>query len=125
MITVGEEIYVIGGWSRDEGRALASVEIFNTRTEMWRKGEKLPLARYAFAYGLFDGKPTVIGGLTDEAGKLPTPTSYIFENGAWRKIAGMRTPRGWMAFAVLDNKFYTLGGLIGEDSVNKVEILSH
>lgn len=125
VAAVEEEIYVIGGWSRDEGKALSSVEIFNTKTGMWRAGRKLPLARYSFACGLFDGEPVVIGGLTDEAGKLPTPSSYILEKGEWKKLPGLITPRGWMAFATLGNEFYTLGGLIGEDSVNSVEILTY
>jgi hypothetical protein len=63
-VSLGDEIVVVGG---ENGSALATVEIYDTRTNQWRTGPLLPAPR-AGAFAVVADGVVVVGGGVDGAG---------------------------------------------------------
>ena len=114
------EIYVFGGYKRGEIRGEKDqkiVEVYDTRTNTWRRTRDMPTLRRGFRTAVVDGKIYVIGGaIFDRQRDVRVATDLVEAydplTGRWRKRTRMPTKRTWVDAAVMNNKIYAIGGEI-------------
>ena len=112
------EIYVFGGYSRGEIRGEKDhkiVEVYNTRTNTWRRTRDMPTLRRGFRTAVVNGKIYAIGGaIYDRQRDVRVATDLVEAydplTKRWNKRASMPTKRMWVDTAVVDNKIYAIGG---------------
>ncbi len=99
-------------------RSLASVRVFEPKTQLWRELPQLPEARSSHALVAHEDKLFVLGGwtLTGErkAGKF-ADTGFVYDakTDAWSELAQPFRLRA-LAAAMLDGKLVVLGGMNSE-----------
>jgi hypothetical protein len=112
---VNGKIYTIGGAPNHGGSPLGTVEEYDPSTDMWSTKTPMPTPRYGCAYGVIDNKIYVAGGTVDNnftaSNKLEI---YDPETDTWDitkapMLIAMYQPQG----AVINDKFYVIGGLLG------------
>jgi len=150
-------IIVAGGARPDDATGevhnLASVELFDTATGLWREAPPMFLARSNAAAAVVDGKFIVCGGGAEGARPGQVPSAYQVlglhsgefqgtSGGAvssceeydpatrqWRDIAPMRSPRAGALGMEFDGQLLVVGGFYGESTealhVGRVGSISH
>ncbi len=114
------EIYVFGGYSRGEIRGEKDhkiVEVYNTRTNTWRRTRDMPTLRRGFSTAVANGKIYAIGGaIYDRQRDVRVATDLVEAydplTERWIKRSNMPTKRMWVDTAVVDDKIYAIGGEI-------------
>ncbi len=108
---IGSRIFVVGGID-GFGKTLATVEVYDTISDIWTKLVDLPQPRHHAAAAVLDGVLYIIGGMSDLAGK-PAADVFVFYEGSneWQMKASLPTPRGALATALIDRKIYAIGGI--------------
>jgi N-acetylneuraminic acid mutarotase len=106
------KVYVLGGYpaSRQTQR---TVQIYDTRTDTWSLGPKLPAPNNHGMAVAAAGKIYLIGGQTTDAGiGSYVNTVYALDpaRGVWETKASMPTARSAAAPVVLNGKIYVAGG---------------
>ena len=120
--TVGEEIYLIGGFVPG-GATVPLVEIYDTRSDEWRTGPPLPIpVNHAYTAAV-DGTLYVFGGYVGPAFggalqplSLPTDRAFALRDGTWQPVAPLPSPRGAGSAAAVGHRIYLVGG-VDEDSL--------
>ena len=114
------EIYVFGGYSRGKVRGEKDhkiVEVYDTRTNTWRRTRDMPTLRRGFRTAVVDGKIYAIGGaIYDRQRDVEVATDLVEAydplGNRWEKRASMSTKRVGVDAAVVDNKIYAIGGRV-------------
>jgi hypothetical protein len=112
-------IYAVGGLGSD-GRALATVETYDLRSDTWTAGRDLQAARWGAAVTTAgDGRLYAIGGIAN--GQVLDSVEVARPGGAWTSVRRLPSPR-WAAAAVgdRDGRIYVLGGFATTDSHHAV-----
>ena len=111
---VNGKIYAIGGGSSHSGPVIGNVEEYDPLTDTWVTKNSLPTPVQAPACGVIDDKIYVAGGT--EVGFSPSnklqvydPVSDNWDTSLMPMDIAIYTPTG----AVINSKFYVIGGLIG------------
>ena len=107
---LGERIYVIGGFARDDG-TVRTVEVYNTATDRWRKGPRLPLAVNHAMAAAHDGDLYVFGGYKGPGVANPTNRAWVLRDGRWRARARLPVKLGAGGAAVIGERIYIAGGV--------------
>jgi hypothetical protein len=112
---VDGKIYAMGGMNifLSSSTYLASVEVYDVSTDTWEEGIPLPQPRMVAATGVIDGKIYLAGGYFWEEAVtyyLDRLDRFDPDGNFWVTLAPMPTPRSLAAGAVLDGKFYVMGG---------------
>jgi hypothetical protein len=117
----GGGVLVAGGLlidHRQDGRALRSVEKWDSRTGRWSEVEPLATVRQnAVAATLADGRVLVVGGYSSWGGD-PVATAELYNprTGHWRSAGAMSRARDlFTVLALPDGGALVLGGSRGED----------
>ena len=125
--TVGDRIYLIGGWRMIHGTADTIVQQYDTINDTWYPPRApMPTARTGLSAAVVDGKIYCIGGFDGLSGTVNVNEMYDPVMDSWTTKAPMPTARGWFACAVLNHKIYCIGGGSGNppntisESVNEV-----
>lgn len=106
----GSKVYLVGGVTMD-GALSSRVDIFDTQTEKWSRGVSIPTARVNPAASFLKGRLHITGGsIPDPAKTFNQHFSWAPGEETWRTEEGMPTARHAMASAVVDGKWYVLGG---------------
>jgi N-acetylneuraminic acid mutarotase len=109
-VSLGGKIYYIGGLS-GRSTSVGTVYVYNPITDSFAKGAPMPAGRDRGAGGVavYNGKIFYAGGLHD--GKaVPWFDRYNPVTRKWTRLPNMPRPRDHFQGAVVDGKFYAIGG---------------
>jgi N-acetylneuraminic acid mutarotase len=117
-------IYVIGGFNR-MARIVATVKMYDPRTNTWTTKASMPTARWFLAGALGrDGKIYAIGGSMDTgSNSLSTVEVYDPSQGTWSSAPSLQVARHGLGAASLGGKIYAVGGTSHSVSLDAVEYL--
>jgi len=108
---INREIYVVGGISETDGRAVDSVFVLDVERQSWRDGPSLPSPRSDLCGAFVQGSMYAVGGYSlDYETTLDTIEVLDVSTGEWNEVSSMLTPRGDCKAAQLDDKLIVLGG---------------
>jgi len=109
-VKLGGKIYYVGGLS-SRGAHVNTVYIYNPATDSFDKGAPMPAGRGRGAGGVvvYNGKIYYAGG--QHGGKaVPWFDRYNPATERWSKLPNMPRPRDHFQGAMVDGKFYAIGG---------------
>ena len=128
-VTIGDKIYLFGGqlpnYVLSEGNAEGDklgisydVNIFNTQTNSWEKGARMPHARNRGGLGLINGKVYLIGGFggskvwSDKAGENYNQYVDVYDpqSDSWTTVGEFFPTPIDFSYVTYNNKIYTFGG---------------
>jgi len=113
VVSVGGDVYSIGGYTGDIGSSKADVFVLLTGAEEWERRSDLPVARGAMA-GATDGERIFVTGGRSEAEGTPSATDlfiYAPEDDRWTTHQSrLPTGRDHVAGVVIDGVFWVIGG---------------
>jgi N-acetylneuraminic acid mutarotase len=108
---LGTKIYLVGGRATG-GDTLSRVDVFDTADGHWSTAASLPVAVVGTTASFVGSELNVAGG-TEPALKRTLNDHYALTGGAWHKVAALPTPRQSLASAVLDGRWFVIGGGAG------------
>lgn len=126
LVSTGDRLYLIGGY-RGPGydAPSAAVWVLDSGTGDWAEGPALPEPRAAGA-AAWDGERLVYGGGVD-AERAPTADVFALEDGEWRAMGELSSPREHLGAASDgEGTVWFLGGRRGGDlstNVATVEVV--
>ena len=102
--------------------ALSTVDVYDTRTNTWRKAASMPTARISAEAVVFSSDIYVFGGREEMRGEY-TKTVEMYDTRAdiWVKKRDMPTRRKGFVTAVVDGEIYIIGGSIHNNKLGKRE----
>lgn len=119
-LTVGDKIYLYGGYDGEYGVILASqLLVYEPARQTMRELASNPLSQPHAALTHLDGKIYVIGGQSDSLKDHPITNAvqaYDIATNRWEAKASLSTPRQFAAATALDGKIYVFGGDDGRGS---------
>jgi hypothetical protein len=109
--SIARDVYVIGGFSEDyenEGRRLASVEMYSPSTDTWSAVSSMPEARTHHAVVSVGSLMYVIGGYVGEI----TASVLKFDSllGTWSEVANLPVVSYAMAACAVESDIFVFGG---------------
>jgi non-specific serine/threonine protein kinase len=115
MVTVGDRLYVIGGFSQ-QGELATSTLVYDIATESWTSTEGMPDPREHLTAVVHRGTVIVMGGRKGD----PATNSAVVERfdprrNRWSSLPEMLEPRSGHACALVANRF--VGCIGGEDAM--------
>ena len=125
-VVADDAIWVIGGWSAEQG-LVSAVEVFSLTRNDWRIVTHLPTPRREPAAALL-GRRIVIAGGFDGASDgetdayLDVVEAYDLDAQRWQTLARLHAPRRGLTMVTYDNQLYAMGGYVaGDGYLNIVE----
>lgn len=108
IATVDGKIYVLGGVLVADGleRDLATVEVYDPRTDTWTKRRSMPTPRSQVGAAVVDGKIYAIGGKNSES----TVEEYDPATDAWRSRATAKFRIRNAGVVAVGGRIYVIGG---------------
>ncbi len=106
------KIYVVGGYPSSRN-TVATVQVYDSATDSWSMAAPVPVPLNHAMAAAVEGRLYVIGGQSNAAGSGPfLDTLFIYDPGSdtWSQGAPTPTARAGGAAAVIDGKFYVVGG---------------
>jgi N-acetylneuraminic acid mutarotase len=130
--TVGEKIYVVGGFEEPSlGNVLnfaisAAVEEYDPSTDRWTAKSPMPVGLHHVGIGVVGGQLYVIGGYKQSAMSVwgPVATVYRYDpvSDLWSERAPMPTARGALSVTMHEGKLYAIGGYEGKANSGATEV---
>jgi N-acetylneuraminic acid mutarotase len=128
---VGNKIYVIGGYATSAHRGGAigmdtrANEEYDPATDRWIEKQPMPTPRNHHAVGVIDGKIYVAGGrigapFTGSSSHIKVMEVYDPIKDIWARRPPMPTARSGLAYGVIDDKLFVIGGEDEKGTVHKV-----
>ena len=115
---VQNRIYAIGGrgWPQfwNGGPFLTSIEVYNPKTNRWKKKNGMPDVRVSFSTVVLGNVVYLIGGYMWQNGVLEylaAVDTYNAETEEWRDIPPMPIPLRPLGSAIVNGEIYVLGGI--------------
>ena len=120
---VDGKVFAIGGAVEKFGeRAIATVEMYDPKTDTWERKADMPTARAGAATWVVDGKIYAIGGAKTQKYQvgpgwgnrhqlLPTIEMYDPVTDTWTPKADMPVARSSNSTCIVDGKIYIIGGV--------------
>lgn len=124
---VNGKIYLTGGFDHHKNLgggapALSTVDVYDTRTNTWRKAASMPTARISAKAAVFSTDIYVFGGREEMRGEYTKIVEmYDTRTDTWVKKRDMPTRRKGFVTAVVDGKIYIIGGSIRNKKLGKRE----
>ena len=118
---VGDKIYLIGGTlfeNRQGPFGLSTVEVYDPKTNTWRRVADMPTSRAAPATAVVDNKIYVIGGhsgIDRRIVNIKTSVAveaYNPQTDTWERKQDMPVPRRQFGVGVVAGKIYAIGGYV-------------
>jgi len=102
-------MYVVGGAS--DGKSVANAARYDAAADKWEELPPLPERREHCSAGVIDGVLYIAGGRMDGiTGIEPKTWALDTSTKVWTERASLNPPRGGLAGAVLNGRFYVFGG---------------
>ena len=105
----GSEILVIGGFAEGRG-TVKTVEIYDSASDSWRTGPRLPIALNHPMSATLDGVAYVLGGYRGPGLDNQTRRAFAWD-GTWEEIAPMPAPRAAGGAVAARGRIYVVGGV--------------
>lgn len=128
VVVDGTTIWLVGGYVGDHpGPATTSVWKYNTVTDTWSAGPKLPEPRGGGGAGIIGRTLYFFGGTSRPAGTTLDPDepdvwALNLDGGtSWTAKAGLPNPRNHIGSAVVGGKLYAIGGQHKEDETHGLQ----
>jgi N-acetylneuraminic acid mutarotase len=114
VTTDGSLIYLIGGFRAEAGgssSAPRAMFAYDPAADSWTTREEIPEGVNHAGFAAAGGKLYIVGGFRENRFS-PTGAVRVYDPATriWRDGAGMLTPRGALAVAVVDGKIHAIGG---------------
>ena len=118
---VNGKIYLIGGYNRDENLggsapALASMDVYDTRVNTWRKTADMPTPRIIPQAVVFSSEIYVFGGYdrTRVRGDFYKKIVEMYDarTNTWTRMRDMPTLRRNFSAAIVDGMIFLIGGTV-------------
>lgn len=115
-VAIGTKIYVIGAFTccYPVEKIVSNIYVFNTRTNRWTKGSKIPANRQRGGAGaaVHQGKIYLLGGNTNghSGGAVGWFDEFDPATGNWKRLATAPDARDHATIAIADNKLVVAGG---------------
>jgi N-acetylneuraminic acid mutarotase len=111
--TIGNRIYVVGGYATSSSVSTNILEIYDAETNTWSRGKELPMALDHVGVASYQGKLYVVGGFSKHVPDTPSNTIFIYDpiTDEWTRWADMPTPRGALTVDFVNGILYAVGGL--------------
>jgi len=114
---IAGKLYVVGGCINSDCNSTTNIlEVFDPATNMWATKAAMPTARNEMGVGVVGGKLYVVGGITSSGGLaniVATLEVYDPATNMWTTKTSMPTARHHVGGAVINGKFYVVGGDAG------------
>ena len=113
-IAQGDQVYVVGGITRDGGSD--SLEIYDPATDSWQTGASLPNPMHHNGIASDSERLYVSGGYTSLDYHVVLDGLWAYDPAAdsWTQIATLPEPRAAHTMDYIDGKLYIVGG-VGQD----------
>lgn len=114
---VGNELWVMGGFTSTELEVTRRVDIYNPEQDTWRQGPDLPDAETHLAVAVVGSDIIVAGGFSGafmRGSRLPTTDAvwrYRASTGAWEPGPALPVAGAAFAWALLGTELHLAGGL--------------
>lgn len=119
--TIGEMVYLIGGFGTTTNRPTTSVHRYDTKTRTWSAVAALPAPRGGHAATVLDGRIHVIGG-GNPMSTIDDHSVYDPKTNQWTERAKLPRSMGSPAAVVFGGKLYSVGGRSGPGDFGDVHI---
>lgn len=103
IVSIGSKIYALSGYN---GKAITTVQVFDTQDESWKQLKELPYGLSAYS-AVTDGKFIYIFG---DYSKMDQIHRYEPETGDLYRLDIKITPRRHTAAVLVNNMAYVIGG---------------
>jgi len=111
---IAGKLYVVGGCINSDCNSTTNIlEVFDPATNTWATKAAMPTARNEMGVGVVGGKLYVVGGITSSGGLaniVATLEVYDPATNTWTTETSMPTAREHVGGAVINGKFYVVGG---------------
>lgn len=116
------KIYAVGGLDK-LGRTLAAVEVYNPRTDNWKRLPNIPKPLHHAGVAAAGGRLYVVGGHSGLIFK-PSATMFSFDTktNKWSRKADLPRPRGALAVASRQGRIYAFGGVDNKGLSDRAEV---
>ncbi|MFS1514157.1 M56 family metallopeptidase [Chengkuizengella sp. SCS-71B] len=120
---IEDKIYVIGGYNINfmmyrKENYLSSVEMYDTKTNIWTNLTPMNYPRNNHTTTVMDGKIYVMGGYYDHI-HLSSVEMYDLKTNRWSEVTHMNLARSNHAAEVINGKIYVIGGSSEENYESK------
>lgn len=119
--TIGDDIYLIGGFGTTTNRPTTNVHRYNGRIKQWSEAAPLPAPRGGHAAIVLNGRIHVLGG-GNSMSTIDDHDVYDPKTNTWSARAKLPRSMGSPAAVVLDGKLITVGGRSGPNDFGDVHI---
>ncbi|KAL3848251.1 hypothetical protein ACJMK2_019120 [Sinanodonta woodiana] len=113
MLSFGHYLYVFGG-STEQFAILDSVEVYNTRTNMWEEAPPLPLSTHSLAAVTHSDKIYLTGGVMVTGNERQAMNTFLCYHPSTRRYEtkpGMFYARRLHDMITFEGKIYVFGGI--------------
>jgi len=118
---VGEQLYVVGGFTAVTNVPTDEVQVYDLRTQKWRLASPLPNPRGGQAAVVLDDKIHVFGG-GNSVSTIADHSEYDPATNSWRNLAPLPRAKGSPAAVVINGKIYVIGGRSGSSDFGDVYV---
>jgi len=114
-VAVNGKLYILQGLTDGGFQPMGVVYIFDPATGDWTKRKDMPLAAHHVMTAVHNGKIYLFGGFSRPGKELAwqpidNAWEYTPETDSWKALAPLPTRRGAGGAAVINGKFYVIGG---------------
>lgn len=106
------KVYIVGGFD-SAGRAVPTVEAYDSISDSWSRAASLPLPLHHAGAASYGGKLYVVGGYF--ADRTPSDRLIVYdpETNKWEELSPMPTARGALTTNFVNGTLYAVGGVNG------------
>jgi hypothetical protein len=125
-VVVGDELWVMGGFTSPSLEVTRKVDIYDPAADSWRPGPELPGAETHVAAVTVGSDVIVAGGFTGRFDGVPAPTTaevwrWRAASSAWTTEPSMPAAGAGFAWAMLGETLHLAGGL-GADGLYDADV---
>jgi N-acetylneuraminic acid mutarotase len=120
-VSIGERIYLIGGFSGVSNLPTDRLHIYHTRTKQWTTGATLPAPRGGHAAVVLNGRIHVFGGGNNRS-TIANHSVYDPATNTWTERAPLPRAEGSPAGVVFAGNVWAIGGRSGPSDFGDVYI---
>lgn len=130
--TIGDKIYVVGGFEKPSlGNVMnvaitPTLEAYDTSTDRWVAKAPMPVGLHHVGIGVIGGRLYVIGGYRQSGLSVWQPVASVYAydpaTDGWTERASMPTARGALSVTEHEGMLYAIGGYDREANSAAVEV---
>ena len=120
VVTVGGYIFVLGGFSASDTKALSAVDRYDPMSDSWRTVAPMTYPRRGFGVATLNGYIYAMGGINGGT-YYDSVERYCSKSNRWTLVHPMSIERRAVCSTALDGYIYAAGGHDGDGLLDSVE----